>query len=238
MKRPIKSKFLELVSPVYHLDKELDSMTRESLNRIVNQGEDWLDLGCGLKPFLACFEGSSYVGLDVEVSGRNSELKEADITYDGVNIPFDRNTFDGILCTQVLEHVENVEYLLAECNRVLKLGGSLVVSVPFVYREHEQPFDFRRFTSFGILQLLEKNGFEVNLIQKCLTNIETVAMLLNCQIANGFNTKGKIHFLLGSFFIYLSSRIARLLNKRILDNGELYCCLVIDCRKTTIDEKF
>lgn len=236
MKRPIKSKLLELVSPVYHLDKELDSMTRDALNRAVNQGDDWLDLGCGLKPFLECFKGASYVGLDVEISGRNSDLKEADITYDGLNIPFDRNTFDGILCTQVFEHVENVEYLLVECNRVLKSGGSLVVSVPFVYREHEQPYDFRRFTSFGILQLLEKNGFEVDLIQKCLTNIETVAMLLNCQIANGFNTKGKVHFLFGSSFIYLNSRLFRLLNKRIPDNGELYSSLVVECRKTLLEE--
>ncbi len=67
------------------------------------------------------------------------DMKVADKYFDGIHIPYEDNVFDGVLCTQVLEHVVDIDLLLAECNRVIRLGGSLVVSVPFLYSEHEQP---------------------------------------------------------------------------------------------------
>ena len=143
-------------SPVGLLNFKMDSITRQLLFEEVKNDSNWLDLGCGTKPYFSSFSNAHYTGLDVQVSGASADMKTPDLYFDGVRIPFPDEHFDGILCTQVLEHAVDSEFLISECNRVLKLSGSLIVSVPFIYREHEQPFDFRRFTSFGLVKSFEK----------------------------------------------------------------------------------
>lgn len=81
----------------------------------------------------------NYFGIDMEDSGRCPELKNPDSTYDGFNIPFPDNHFDGILSTQVLEHVIDDIQIISEMHRVLKSNGKIIVSVPFCYPEHEKP---------------------------------------------------------------------------------------------------
>ena len=63
--------------------------------------------------------------------------------------------------TEVLEHVRDADLAVAEMARVLRPGGHLLVTVPFLYPMHEPPFDFRRFTHFGLIDVLERSGFEV-----------------------------------------------------------------------------
>jgi SAM-dependent methyltransferase len=61
----------------------------------------------------------------------------------------------------VLEHVFNPDDFLNEVNRVLKPSGKLLLTVPFVWDEHEQPYDYARYSSFGLRSLLEKHGFSI-----------------------------------------------------------------------------
>src|SRR5690606_18990030 len=96
----------------------------------------------------------SYVGLDIEVSGRDPSLKAPDFTYDGDVFPFADESYDGLLATEVFEHVPNPSTLLGEAYRVLRPGSCLIVSTPFAWREHEAPYDFFRYTSFGMARLL------------------------------------------------------------------------------------
>ncbi len=56
------------------------------------------------------------------------------------------NTYDVIICTQVLEHVPNPFAAVAELYRVLKPGGCLLVTVPAAYPYHAVPRDYWRFT--------------------------------------------------------------------------------------------
>lgn len=121
-----------------------------------------LDFGCGSKPYESLFVNStSYLGLDIEVSGHPHINEKIDIFYDGKIIPFSENHFDNVFCSEVMEHVFNPDESLLEINRVLKPGGKLLLTCPFVWPEHEQPFDYARYSSFGIKHLLEKNGFEI-----------------------------------------------------------------------------
>jgi len=76
------------------------------------------------------------------------------------SIPFRNATFDTVLCTEVLEHVENPDAMLEETHRVLRDDGHVIVSVPFMYPLHEQPKDYRRYSYFGLIALLEKHGFQ------------------------------------------------------------------------------
>jgi len=221
------------ISPVSILDQKMDIVTRCLLSDSVRQGSNWLDLGCGLKPYKKFFDHAFYSGIDVEVSGRSDDLKEPDIYFDGVNIPFEDHFFDGILCTQVLEHVENIELLMAECNRVLKVGGYFIISVPFVYREHEQPHDFRRFTSFGLEKLLSNHSFQLETSSKCLSSIETISTLFCVYLANNIWTKNKIGiFTIGLLVIFPTLFISRLLSAILPDDRDLFCVLVTKSVKT------
>ncbi len=119
-----------------------------------------LDVGCGTKPYQDLFNVDAFVGMDIDSqSCRNRGI--ADCLYDGITFPFESESFDCALSNQVLEHVFNPDDFLKEIVRVLKPGGRLLLSVPFVWDEHEQPYDYARYSSFGLRALLEKNGFKV-----------------------------------------------------------------------------
>jgi len=69
--------------------------------------------------------------------------------------------YDSAICLEVLEHVPNPQKALKEISRILKKNGLLVVSVPHLSRLHEMPFDFYRYTKFGLKHLFENAGFEL-----------------------------------------------------------------------------
>ena len=66
-----------------------------------------------------------------------------------------------IYSSNVLEHIEDVDLTISELNRVLKKNGKIFVTTPFIWAEHETPYDFQRYTSFGIKKLFEKHGFYI-----------------------------------------------------------------------------
>jgi ubiquinone/menaquinone biosynthesis C-methylase UbiE len=219
-------------SPVGLLNSEMDGLTREILKHEVKDGESWLDLGCGMKPFLSSFSRAHYVGIDVESSGADESMKSPDLYFDGNNVPFSKNFFDGILCTQVLEHAKDSDSLIRECNRVLKTGGKAIVSVPFLVREHEQPYDFRRFTSFGLVELLEKNGFKVSKLIKVLSPIETLATLFVTYLTNTYGSKSKWLYRLIAYTIVAPSLIlARLVSMNTKTDRDIYCVLIVVAAK-------
>lgn len=122
---------------------------------------DLLDVGCGTKPYEKLFTNiNSYTGLEID-SESSRKRGIADYFYEGQSFPFSDESYDALLCNQVLEHVFNPDVFLGEINRVLKPGGKLLLTVPFVWDEHEQPYDYARYSSFGLFALLEKSGFKV-----------------------------------------------------------------------------
>jgi SAM-dependent methyltransferase len=76
-------------------------------------------------------------------------------------LPFRDRTFDAAICSEVLEHVADDGHVIREIARVLKPGGRLIVSVPFAFRYHPDPADFRRYTPVGLRAALERGGFTV-----------------------------------------------------------------------------
>ncbi|MBL0340959.1 MAG: class I SAM-dependent methyltransferase [Bacteroidetes bacterium] len=107
------------------------------------------------------------------------DSKAVDIIYDGINIPFPDNEFDIIFCTEVMEHVPNPEHFLSEINRVLQSGGVLIMTTPFMVQLHEEPYDFYRYTKYGIQHLLNKSGFEVKNI---VAFGDAIGVLIGIQI--------------------------------------------------------
>jgi SAM-dependent methyltransferase len=108
-----------------------------------------LDVGCGDKPYGTWLKtATEHVGVDI-TSGPAVDL----VVEPWERWPFPDDSFDGVLCTQVLEHVKDHEHVVAEMIRVLKPGGRLVVSAPFAYCEHGAPDDYQRFSAYGLANL-------------------------------------------------------------------------------------
>lgn len=134
-----------------------------------------LDFGCGSKPYEKLFINvKNYIGVDLKIEGREENHQYVDKFYDGKTIPYEDDTFDSLLSTEVLEHVFNIEEVLKEMNRVLKKGGKALITTPFMWEEHEMPYDFARYTTPALIYLYEKNGFKIIHHEKSGNYVEVI----------------------------------------------------------------
>jgi SAM-dependent methyltransferase len=189
-----------------------------------------LDFGCGSKPYRSLFKVDEYVGLDTNDSGHSHKNENIDVLYDGKKIPFDDSTFDYIFSSEVLEHVFNIDEIIPELNRVLKVEGKILITLPFVWGEHEQPYDFARYTSFGLKSILEKNGFEVIDHIKTTTFIETMIQSFTAYLYNSFVPKG-FKTILTLTLIAPINFIGILLGKVLPDDKTYYLNNIFLCKK-------
>lgn len=113
-----------------------------------------LDVGCGGQPYRQLLDSScDYVGIDVVA------VHPETITFvPGERWPVD-GPFDVVICTQVAEHVRDTDVFVRELDRVLADGGSLLVSVPFIYPVHDA-HDYRRLTPDGVARLFPRMTLE------------------------------------------------------------------------------
>ena len=102
---------------------------------------------------------ADYLGL--ERPGTLSHSHVVDVWGDALKLPFAAATMDTVLCNEVLEHVPEPSQLFAEAARVLRPGGVLLLTTPQVWGLHEEPWDFYRYTRYGLSYLAEKHGFRV-----------------------------------------------------------------------------
>lgn len=137
----------------YLCEKDLNADLRRvlgSLSGVV------LDVGCGNNPYRSWIQRTHrYIGLDIR-SGEGVDI----VVRPGEIWPVEDASCDAVLCTQVLEHVENLDLEMAEIYRIMRPGGTLVLTVPFIYNVHGAPHDYRRLSTFGVKQLVGK-GYDI-----------------------------------------------------------------------------
>ena len=117
-----------------------------------------LDIGCGQSPyrFLLSKEKTQYFGIDIAEAGAFG-YHNPDITaFDGRNIPFADETFEGVICTEVLEHVQDYQYLVNEMYRTTKKNGALIITVPWSARYHYIPYDYFRYTPSSLATMFSR----------------------------------------------------------------------------------
>lgn len=144
----------------YYSSGLLKKMMEENIPKFLEKGKkyDILDYGCGVKPYEYIFDNyaGKYTGADV---GENPHA-EVKIIPDE-KLPFKDGEFDIVLSSQVLEHVENTDFYLGECRRLLKDNGLLFLSTHGTWQFHSAPIDVQRWTSYGLKRIINKAGFEV-----------------------------------------------------------------------------
>lgn len=192
-----------------------------------------LDFGCGAKPYKELFtESSNYIGVDLENEAHDHANEEVDVYYDGTKLPFDDKSFDNVFSTEVLEHVPNIHNSLTELNRVLKSNGKILLTTPFVFPEHEMPYDFRRLTVNGLKQVLNETGFEVIKVQKYGSFFKVINQLIIMYLHGLLFTKNKyINLIINSIFIFPITFLSLILSPFILKNHTLYFGIVVLARK-------
>jgi SAM-dependent methyltransferase len=138
----------------------------------LEETETILDLGCGIKPYISLFPfAKKYIGFDI-VAG-----PEVDVVGKNWELPFRDNEFDALLTTQVLEHTARISETVLEIKRVVKKDGLIFVSAPMTYPEHEVPYDYFRFTRYGLQEIFK--DFEIVSITSSGGFIHTMFKLVN-----------------------------------------------------------
>ncbi len=216
------------------IEKDIAILSKKTTGKL-------LDFGCGSKPYKKYFTHTdAYIGLDIEQSGHLHTNEQIDVFYDGKKIPFEENYFDSAFSSEVFEHVFNIDEVLAEIHRILKPNGQLLLSCPFAWPEHEIPYDFARYSSFGIKSVLEKNGFEIMEQKKTGHFFEVIMQYLIFYIFCFIPKKPLfIYYIIHQIFILpllLFTLIISAILPKIMKRKDLYFNNILLVRKVTLNK--
>jgi ubiquinone/menaquinone biosynthesis C-methylase UbiE len=145
-----------------------------------------LDIGCGQSPYKFLLDKSEtrYFGIDI-IEASSFGYNNPDITpFDGKNIPFGDSEFDAVICTEVLEHVQEYQYLIDEIYRTTKKGASVIVTIPWSARYHYIPYDYFRYTPSSLKTMF--SNFSNISIKHRGTDIAVIASKLIVIFFRGF----------------------------------------------------
>ena len=170
-------------------------LRRKNLERVSPFVEgDIVELGVGGGPDRLFFKSlpgvRSYRGCDREEYATTyirGDRPDEIVYYRGARFPFDDASFDTALSIDCAEHIapEDLPSYFDEIARVLRPKGRLVMSAPFIYPEHCTPYDYQRYTRYGLEQYAARASFETKLVTARSTTLETFLVMLNHRFFNG-----------------------------------------------------
>ncbi|MEO5891111.1 MAG: class I SAM-dependent methyltransferase [Ferruginibacter sp.] len=146
---------------IYYVRKSILQAIQQSMPQFHGK---LLDVGCGIMPYremiISQADIVSYTGLDFENSvDPQYALGKPDLFWAGDVIPMEDNSVETVLATELLEHCPDPEKVMKEMLRVLKPGGMLFLTVPFLWNLHVVPYDEYRYTPFSLERHLVNAGF-------------------------------------------------------------------------------
>lgn len=130
--------------------------------------EKVLDVGSGGSSYQRFFPNRLSVDID--------PARKPDVVADAHSLPFKEGEFGFVLSTEMLEHVQDPKKVVSELMRVLRPGGTLVLTTRFVYPLHDAPHDYWRFTKYGLRELFKE--WEVVQLVAETSAFSTIAALM------------------------------------------------------------
>ncbi len=199
-----------------------------------------LDLGCGEKPYKYLFKNSKYLGIDFPKYSINKDFKGekpdhyfTDDYKETLVLPFPDEYFDNAVSFQVLEHHKRPDLMIGEMARVIRKGGLVLLTCPFIGGLHEEPNDFQRYTKYKLRELFEKNNCEIIGGKKEGSLPSVISMLINEHISS-FAAKNKFCYFLASliYLPFLLFQYLSLLLDKIIRSEKIFINYMILVRKT------
>jgi ubiquinone/menaquinone biosynthesis C-methylase UbiE len=120
-----------------------------------------LDIGCGEQPYKDILSQRAEKIIGADHLSVVSSMTFVDVSASAMQLPFKGEKFDTVVSFQVMEHLPEPLLFLKEINRVIKKGGYVLITTPFMWGEHSAPYDFFRYTRYGLKYLAEKAELEV-----------------------------------------------------------------------------
>jgi 2-polyprenyl-3-methyl-5-hydroxy-6-metoxy-1,4-benzoquinol methylase len=181
------------------LNREVKALSKEALI---------LDVGAGHGDFADIFTDLHCLSLDIV------PYAEVDLVCDlGQTIPFNEGTFDAVVLMNVLEHVYENRRLVQNIAKILKPGGKLILTVPFLLKVHQAPFDFSRYTPYYLDNLAHDSG----LVVTNLSGYYDTLYLLNESLGNlwqySLNSELAFRRTYAKTLVFVIQRLINLLGK-------------------------
>jgi SAM-dependent methyltransferase len=172
-----------------------------------------LDVGAGHGDFADIFADLNYFALDIV------PYAEVDLVCDlGQTVPFRAGTFDAVVLMNVLEHVYESRQLVQNIAGLLKPGGKLILTVPFLLKVHQAPFDFSRYTPYYLANLANGAGLEM----KSLSGYYDTLYLLNESLGNlwqySINSNSAVQCFIAKGLVFIIQRLINWLG-RLTEKG-------------------
>jgi len=170
---------------IFRLEKQAYRYLAES---VISTDSAILDIGCGHRVIEQKIGPTcSYIGLDLFETATKWYGSKPDVYADAQQLPVKGSSIDHVLALEVMEHIRSPEKVVQEAYRVLKKNGTLIISVPFMYPLHDEPYDFRRWTRHGLKELIEgSGGLKIDEIRENGGSIASAAIIFNLTIIESF----------------------------------------------------
>jgi SAM-dependent methyltransferase len=176
--------------------RKTDAFLKDQLMKI-QAGSIVLNIGSGgsmARIVRECAAQRGFVVTSTDIDPARGPDRVDDITKSA----FPDNSFDVVTIMEVLEHVTNPHAAANEIKRVLKPGGRLILSTPFIFPLHDRPMDFFRFTKYGLQHLF---GDLNDLVIEEQNNWAEAMLVLNVRLSAERSPVAKI---LGGVMLVLS----------------------------------
>ncbi len=177
------------------------------------------DIGAGAGPYrhLLDQKNTEYIGLDSSLA-QQFDYEAKDVTYyDGDKLPLADNSVDGLICTEVLEHVADPGQLVRELRRVLKPAGKGIITVPWSARYHYIPHDYYRYTPAALEKLF--GDFSAVEIRPRGTDLTAIAAKVMVAYLRMFRSVKSVIIDLVPIIIFLPLAAASFLAGRFINLG-------------------